>query len=297
MYLIITAVIVLLLLLCALFWLRRKRCLKKVRGMSCTKKCSLLNELAEPFGFTYQFVQDIFTTRTDAWQKETGYGEFYDQAALSMNMVFEREPVYFNYRGKTWLIEFWKGQYGINTGAEAGIYHADTVVPPALRRQTIFPAAEPEEMFPVSLRLIGPECPFFNLSQIHWRPGGFVMGTCIQPEDLILEATLTFPEESMCRAFTRSLIALGYKNSEILVYGTTAQFFLTTPKVPGIPWDTWVESYILWKSRLSCRLYLWVTRPFYSTADRLLFLYYLSPFLFRKTLCIHRIGKRTRRRP
>ena len=265
--------------------------------MSCTKKCSLLNELAEPFGFTYQFVQDIFTTRTDAWQKETGYGEFYDQAALSMNMVFEREPVYFNYRGKTWLIEFWKGQYGINTGAEAGIYHADTVVPPALRRQTIFPAAEPEEMFPVSLRLIGPECPIFNLSQIHWRPGGFVMGTCIQPEDLILEATLTFPEESMCRAFTRSLIALGYKNSEILVYGTTAQFFLTTPKVPGIPWDTWVESYILWKSRLSCRLYLWVTRPFYSTADRLLFLYYLSPFLFRKTLCIRRIGKRTRRRP
>ena len=297
MYLIITAVIVLLLLLCALFWLRRKRCLKKVRGMSCTKKCSLLNELAEPFGFTYQFVQDIFTTRTDAWQKETGYGDFYDQAALSMNMVFEREPVYFNYRGKTWLIEFWKGQYGINTGAEAGIYHADTVVPPALRRQTIFPAAEPEEMFPVSLRLIGPECPFFNLSQIHWRPGGFVMGTCIQPEDLILEATLTFPEESMCRAFTRSLIALGYKNSEILVYGTTAQFFLTTPKVPGIPWDTWVESYILWKSRLSCRLFLWVTRPFYSTADRLLFLYYLSPFLFRKTLCIRRIGKRTRRRP
>ena len=265
--------------------------------MSCTKKCSLLNELAEPFGFTYQFVQDIFTTSTDAWQKESGCGEFYDQTALSANMVFDREPVYFNYRGKTWLIEFWKGQYGISTGAEAGIYHADTIVPPALRRQTIFPAAEPDEMLPVRLRLMGPECPFFNLSQTHWRPGGFVMGTCTQPEDLLLEAVLTFPEESMCRAFTRSLIALGYKNSEILVYGTTAQFFLTTPKVPGIPWDTWVESYILWKSRLSCRLYLWVTRPFYSTADRLLFLYYLSPFLFRKTLCIRRIGKRTRRRP
>ena len=295
MYLIITSIIVILLLLCAFFCIRRKRSLTKVRKMSCTKKCSLLNELAEPFGFTYQFVQDIFTTSTDAWQKESGCGDFYDQTALSANMVFDREPVYFNYRGRTWLIEFWKGQYGISTGAEAGICHADTIIPPALRRQTIFPAAEPEEMLPVRLRLIGPECPFFNLSQTHWRPGGFVMGTCTQPEDLLREAVLTCPEESMCRSFTRALIGLGYKDSEILVYGTTVQFYLTDPKVPGVPWDTWVQSYVLWKSRLSCRLYLWITRPFYSTADRLLFLYYLSPFLFRKTLRIRRIGKRTGR--
>ena len=42
--------------------------------------------------------------------------------APRFQMVFDALPVYFDYQKKTWLIEFWKGQYGINTGAEIGIY-------------------------------------------------------------------------------------------------------------------------------------------------------------------------------
>mgnify|MGYP000621142798 CR=1 FL=1 len=45
---------------------------------------------------------------------------------------------YFDYQGKTWLLEFWKGQYGINTGAEIGIYRADTLLSPAQRPYTLF---------------------------------------------------------------------------------------------------------------------------------------------------------------
>ena len=35
-----------------------------------------------------------------------------------VGMVFETLPVYFDYAGKTWLIQIWKGQYGICTGCE-----------------------------------------------------------------------------------------------------------------------------------------------------------------------------------
>ena len=38
-------------------------------------------------------------------------------------MIIDCEPIYFRYKGKKWLIEFWKGQYGMTTGGEVGIYY------------------------------------------------------------------------------------------------------------------------------------------------------------------------------
>lgn len=40
-------------------------------------------------------------------------------------MKIDCEPIYFQYDGRRWLIEFWKGQYGITTGAEVGVYVTD----------------------------------------------------------------------------------------------------------------------------------------------------------------------------
>ena len=57
-------------------------------------------------------------------------------------MVFDALPIYFDYRGRTWLIELWKGQYGINTGAELGIYHADKILSESEYKTALFTAAE-----------------------------------------------------------------------------------------------------------------------------------------------------------
>lgn len=295
MYYFIPIPIVLLFVLYLLNYHRKKQAVQRISQLSYRKKCDLLNELAKPYGFTYQFVQDIFTAPVDAWQKEFGYGEFYDLSALSLHMVLDCEPVYFNYQGKTWLIEFRKGQYGINTGAEAGIYHADSIIPPALRPQTIFTAASPEEMLPTKLRLIGPDCPFFTLSQKHWWTAGFVMGIAAPPEDLILEVTLTFPRPEMCRAFTRALHGLGYKSSEILVSSSAVQFYFTQPKAALLtPSDPLQKKYMLLRNDTLCELLLWVTRPFFTTVDRLLYLHEIHPFIFRKTLVLRKFQKHGR---
>ncbi|MGC4018017.1 MAG: DUF4474 domain-containing protein [Muricomes sp.] len=253
------------------------------------EKCDVLSELARPFGFSYLFVQDVFIPRIEAWQKKFGYADFYDQAALSMDMVLDCESVYFNYQGKTWLIKFWKGQYGIHTGAEAGIYHADSIIPPALRPQTIFQAALPKEMLPMKLHLTENGNTLFDINKPHWWLAGFRTGLSTHPEDLNLEITIAFPDEDMCQAFVNALDRLGYKSSELLVCDNTVQFHFTEPKtVPEIIPDSWVQSYVLWKSKLFCRLYLRITRPFDITVDQLLYLYYSLPFVFRKTLRIRR---------
>lgn len=280
-----------------LYHKRNKKIVKKIQQMSAPEKVHLLSKLAAPFGLSLDSAQGILTTRTDTWQKKFGYGEFYDKKALAMQMVFDREPVYFNHRGKTWLVELWKGQYGISTGAEAGIYHTSSIVPPPLRQQTMFQALGKEEMLPIRLRLTSSGTPLFTLEQTHWWLGGFTPGTCTLPEDLTMEVTLTFPEESLSLAFIQALITLGYQEEDLLTYDKTVQFSFTKPKaIPSITWDSWLQSYVLWKGELACRLYTWITRPFSDTQDRLLYLYLLFPFICRRILSIRKIKKRYKKR-
>ena len=94
MYELFFILFIFLILLCILNYCRKKRIIHRVSNMSLAEKCELLNQLAEPFGFCYDLEQDIFSTRTDAWQKSFGYGKLYDLAAPSMNMVLDTEPVY-----------------------------------------------------------------------------------------------------------------------------------------------------------------------------------------------------------
>lgn len=285
MCLMICVIVVFCILCIFLTYWHRRRCVAKVLKLSFGDKSCLLNGILEPFGFSYLDEHDILTTRPDAWQRIFGHESSSDANALALNMVFDFEPVYFNYRGKTWLIEFWKGQYGISTGAEAGIYRADSIIPPMLRRQTIFEAVPPKDMLPMKLRLSVPGCPLFQISRIHWWLAGFVTGICTQPEELTLDITITFPDDEMCIAFVRSLLTLGYKSEDLTLGQTTVRFCLKTPKNRDrIPWDSWVESYVLWKAGIASRLFVWMTRPFSSQLDRMLFLWYYWPAVFRKTV-------------
>ena len=101
----------------------RVRAKKKVLALTPGERVRLLNELAEPFGFAYLPAEDIFTSRLDAWQRDKGYEAKYDTMAVGAGMVIDAFPVYFNYEGRTWLVEFWKGQYGINTGGAVSYTH------------------------------------------------------------------------------------------------------------------------------------------------------------------------------
>ena len=260
MYELFFILFIFLILLCILNYCRKKRIIHRVSNMSLAEKCELLNQLAEPFGFCYDLEQDIFSTRTDAWQKSFGYGKLYDLAAPSMNMVLDTEPVYFNYQKKTWLIQFWKGQYGITAGAEAGIYHADSIVPPMLRGQTLFHAAEDTEMLPMRIRLLSRDEQLFCFARLHWWLTGFLIGTWISPADLTAEYTITFPDSEMCGSFLTSLTELGYRWYEIQLEGNTLRFVFSSPKSPADP--DWRRSYALLIDRLFCKIYRKLTSPF-----------------------------------
>lgn len=234
MYLLFAILLPLFLVLFILNYRHSKRNIKKVRSMCISDKCKLLRELLEPFGYSYLPSSDLFTSRRDAWQREMGYSILYDKTAHHLNMVFDSLPVYFVYQGRTWLLEFWKGQYGITTGGEIGLYYVDRLVKENERETTLFHAVPDENMLRMSFTLFKNDTPVAELNGVHWWLTAFRLGCFSSPADLTLCASVDFPYPDMARAFIKGLYAAGYEPCNICCRCNTVTFsFDRTTKQKG----------------------------------------------------------------
>lgn len=271
---------------------RKKRACKKICNMSICEKCETLKELITPLGYCYNQKQDIFSSTIDAWQRNFGYTEAYNRYAPRFNMVFDREPIYFNYQQRTWLIQFWKGQYGINTGGEAGIYYSDSIVPPDLRNFTFFQAVENKDMLPISIQLIKGDQTIGMMRKKHWWLTIFSLGDYCEPSELHLNICLSFPNKEMMNAFVSALLEKGYHPESLSICGTKVHFIYDTCSTCTLPiLRRFLCRFAQWKNRNFCRLYLWATKPFSSSLDRVLCLYYCVPLAFRRLFQIKRYKK------
>ncbi len=297
MYYLLFALLLMALLGCIFFHCRRKKIICKINCMDCCTKCSLVDELVNPFGYCFHCDSGIFSTTTDAWQKQAGYTWLYDYMAPRFQMVFDALPVYFDYRGRTWLIEIWKGQYGINTGAEIGIYHADSIIPEQDYKSTWFSCAEENEMLECSFLLCneGNDC-IRNCGR-HWWLTAFLAGCFTKPSSLSMEVSICFPNREMLSAFADGLKRAGYREDAVCIKGLTVCFVFckNTTERYNLLTRFW-RHFSQWKNKLFCKLYLWVTRPFCCTEDRVLYLYYYIPAAFRKLLRLRRFNRRCHKR-
>ncbi len=291
-----------LLIFCLLFggwcFFKKRRLRKKIRAMDPCEKICRVNELLAPFGFVYKEAQNVVSTRRDAWQREFGYRGAFDRTAARFNMVFDCLPVYFEYEGRTWLIEFWKGQYGINTGAEIGIYHADKILTGKELRRALFHSASEEEELPISMWLFRSGKPRFELREVHWWLAGFGVGEYCAPKELSLMASVTFRNERMRDRFVEGMLRAGYRFRDLRICGETVSFLFQHSNCGrrGIA----RKILVCWaqlKNRLFVHLYRWVTKPFEDTPDRILYLYESLPFAFRRMLRFKRNRGQRRRIP
>lgn len=293
MYLFLTIAIPILLILVILTHFRKKRNIRKVCALGMSDKCKLLDELMEPFGYCYVPSEDVFSTRLDAWQRQMGYCKLYDDSAYHLHMIFDSLPVYFDYRGRTWLLEFWKGQYGINTGAEIGLYYADRILEDNELGQTLFQAVEDGDMVKMSFSLFKNDERISYLTGRHWWLTVFHVGCFSRPQELSMRASVTFPDREMAESFVRGLARAGYSHSDICRQCNTVTLSFVTfeSKKKRLLRNLRIRL-AMWSNRFWCRVYLFITRPFRLSADRILYLYYYLPFAFRRTLRIRRFRKR-----
>lgn len=253
--------------------------------MSFKEKCELLSSLIAPFGYCYDDRLDLISSRNDAWQREAGYTSLFDRAAASFHMIFDFLPVYFSYQDRTWLIEFWKGQYGINTGAEIGVYYADRVLSPDEFSTAHFQSVSDADMLPMSFVLYQKKNVLTKISKKTWWLTAFCMGLFSNPTDLSMNACIEFPDRDMAHCFYYALLKTGFDQKNVRLCGGELQLcFCGSPNSPYNRFEKLQRRWAQFCNRFFCRLYLQITAPFCVTADRLLYLYFLLPFVFRKIL-------------
>lgn len=274
------------LIICVIFlclgFYRRRCIIRKICCMNLCQKVCLLNEILSPFGFCYDARQDIIATRVDAWQRQFGYRSLFDRTALRFGMVFDCEPVFFYYRERTYRIELWKGQYGINLGAEVGLYYAEGILPPEQFETAAFKSVSDEELLMIEMKLCHRGQRLFDSTQLHWWLSGFCMGHYCEPENLTMRVSITFMDSRMLSCFVESLLNMGYRKYDIHICDLTVSFVYSCPhtKQPRLTCclrARWSQ----WKNRLFCKLFLCITRYFSCTLDRILYLYFFLPAAFR----------------
>lgn len=208
---------------------------------------STLAKAVDLAGFTYDPDLDIIYTRMNAPQRKFGYAYGYDNSALLMSMAIDCEPVFFEYNSKLWMIELWKGQYGLETGCEIGVYNRPLSNPSGYydvldkavgsrpndpQHGYFFDCAGDDELLEMSFTLKRDGVPLFSRkAQKHWWLTGFKWGVYSTAEQLTVEASINFDDPKMRDAFTQALQGLGYQwttgatpNTVSLVFGTPKTF-------------------------------------------------------------------------
>lgn len=266
----------------------RKRAVEKVRAMDEKQKQETLNGLLWPCGLSYNGQEDILQSIMYPWQRSFGYCALYDEYMAKFNMILDCEPICFTYDKKQWMVEVWKGQYAFASGAEIGLYvmEEEDVEIPGVFRGPFYRCANDEERIGMKFILMHQGKEMIRREEVHWWLTGFVMGRYSPREDLTMQIELTFPNNEMKNAFLQALMRLGYGQDGIGVRKNTVLFSFTRPKSRQ-PKRGKVRTIL--RKRGNRRLCFWyqrITREFFSTVDKTLFLHYYHPILSRILLSL-----------
>lgn len=258
------------------------------------KKDANKQELDESFaiaGYAYDEKQDIFYSIKDPWQRNFGYCRLYDEAAAPLGMIADCEPIYFEYNGKKWLVEFWKGQYDLPTGAEVGIYSTDgpNLNIPGFFNGTFYNCASEDEFLWMSFSLKKKGKILFERGDRHWWLTGFRLGEYSEPSELTLEITITLKDWMMCTAFIGGLKNAGYSDKEIKRYANTVRITFDKPHThQPLTRTEMTDAIIQRKNRLLCDLYNEVTRGCITLEDKMKAVREQAPELYKHIMGLGR---------
>lgn len=257
--------------------------IRKVKGAPEEKKIRRLDNLLRPFGFLYDPGQDIIYSRLHAWQRRFGYEKAFDEGAVLFSMVIDCEPVYFEYDGKRWLIELWKGQYGMTTGAEIGVYCAEK--PKDFKagdeRKLHYESVSDDEMLRMQYSLYRCEDEIIRRQSRHWWLTGFVPGLFSKPGELRMCIKIVFPNEKMSCEFLKALLAIGYMGNEVYYGGKSVTLYYYRPQTRQPVRKSRLLRWLAQRNnRRNCNLYQRRTRMFKTHLDKITFLGYRYPLLY-----------------
>ncbi|MDR0949641.1 MAG: DUF4474 domain-containing protein [Lachnospiraceae bacterium] len=288
--------VVIVLLVKLIFFCIKRRACKKVKAMTTPMKVTELENALNPFGFMYVPKGDVVGSTMHNWQREMGYCWWYDKGAPAMFMIIDCEPIYFNYNGKRWLLEFWKGQYGMTTGAEIGLYVNDTASEYEDPCKLFYRCANDDERVQMQYTLYKNGKPVLERSDLHWWLTGFLVGEYSKCTELTMDCVVCFPNMAMRRAVYKGLLRAGYQASDVAGNQCCIKIHFDRPRTKQPyrcgPCKLGI-AYVKWRMHRNCKIYMRQTKCMQMTLDKIVFVGHCFPCLYRKLV---RMGTKYNRR-
>lgn len=171
--------------------------------------------------YQYSYIDDYYYTNDkEAWQHNFGFGKIYDIASPYILLEYDYIRVFFTYGDKDWMLQMWKGQYGmVFYGGEIGIYnkpHSDDGV----NEWTFFKCPSEKDWLNMEMTLWHQEIDgtwtreFTREYDKYWWCTGFKNGHLRQEEpadELRLEGRITFKDAEMAKLVADGLKECGFK--------------------------------------------------------------------------------------
>jgi hypothetical protein len=275
-------------------WLARLREMVGMPGPGTPDPVESIDSAIACAGYAYDGKQDIFYSRMDAWQRNFGYFRLYDEAAAPLHMIIDCEPIHFSYGGMRWMIEFWKGQYGMTTGGELGVYHTERpdLQIPGIYSGPFFECAHDENMLEMSFVMKKDGEAVFSRQDRHWWLTGFVLGMFSHPHELSMDIAVTLKDRVMRNAFIGGLLEAGYREDELTLTKNTVSLHFAQPRTPQPTTRTpYTDRIIQMKNKLLCEQYQSLTVDIENVADKVGAIREKQPDLYQPLLKIGKTAK------
>lgn len=165
-----------------------------------------VGEVVLAAGFRYDSQQGIFYSESESFQRNLGYTAYYDAGAAFFGMYYDTMRLKFNYNKYDWMIQIWKGRYGITTGAEIGIYYKKEGTD-----VDFYACADDDNKITMSFAMYrGDELYMTRGPEPHWWLTGFKLFDMISPEELTLHATFFMDNLEMANALEEAILDLNF---------------------------------------------------------------------------------------
>ncbi len=172
--------------------------------------------------YQYSYIDDYYYTNDkEAWQYNFGFGKIYDLVSPYLLLEYDYIRIFFIYGDKDWMLQMWKGQYGmIFYGGEIGIYNRDHV-DDGMNEWTFFNCPAEEDWLNMEMTLWHEELDgswtreFTREYDKYWWCTGFKNGHLRQEEpadELRMTGRITFKDEEMAKIVADGLKECGFKS-------------------------------------------------------------------------------------
>lgn len=195
--------------------------------ITVTASKNFLRDLLEDqqvLSYQYSYEDDYYYTNDkEAWQYNFGFGKIYDFVSPYILLEYDYVRVFFVYEDKDWMLQMWKGQYGlIFYGGEVGIYnrpHSEEGV----HEWTMYSCPAEEDWLGMEITLWHEQLDgtwtreFSRDYDKYWWCTGFKNGHLRQEEpadELRLTGRITLKDAEMTELVSKGLIECGFGKSD-----------------------------------------------------------------------------------